>query len=787
MATAQRPISSLSVIRRQQALLATWVLLMVLAGWWAIARLEVHSNLNIFLPSGTTDIERLLLSGLHQGTASRLLLLAIEEGTELQRVEYSRQLTERLRRNPKFQRVENGTFSLDIDKLPLFHYRYLLSPDIDDTHFSVLNLKYSLQKRLQELQGPIYSPFRSLLPTDPTGVYQGLISYWRTPTATPFTQGVWSTEDGTRMLLLAETQAGSMDLDQQQQAVEDIRSTFQSINRGGELKLIISGPGAFGVESRELIQNETQWLSLFASTAIMLILFTTYRSWRHLAVIVIPLSSALLSGALVVDLLLGELHGLTLAFGITLLGVTIDYPIHLFSHQHMGESPISAMRRIWGTLQLGVVTTCIGYLTLISTQFTGLQQLGLFTITGLLVASLTSRYILPMLMHQQKSQQHQGLLKNLLRLRLRRRSSQLSVVALALLLLLPIIFTSHPLWQDDLATLSPLPRQSLYLDREMRSQLNTAETGQLIILHADELESALQAGERLQTLLEKLIERGVLSGYLSAVRYLPSQQTQQKRQSQLPTDKEMQARMAQALDGLPFREDAFKPFLEGLEKSRRLPSLTLSDMAGTPQGAHLDELLKKVDNGWLLLIPLNQVKDKTSVSSSLAEEMPSASYVSLRDETSRLVTELRQEIIYRLAWGLIFMLLVLALGLRSPKLAFHAFFPVLLALSVSLGLLHLFGEPLTIFHMIALMLVLGIGIDYSLFFNRRVASDWERYYTLQAIFICALSTAIVFSLLGLSSIPVLHAIGQTVTLGVVTSFILTLLLRRDESIMRASE
>lgn len=782
MATVPRPASNLRVNRRQQTLLAAWLLLMLLAGWWSVTKVEVHSNLNLFLPSGTTDVERLLLSEMYQGAAARLLLLAIEEGTEQKRVELSRQLVERLRRNPLFQRVENGSFSFDIDEPPLLHYRYLLSPQISNAHFSVRNLKHALEQRLRELRSPVYAPFRNLLPLDPTGVYQGLIAHWRKQSTLSTTQGVWSSEDGKRMLLLAETRAGSMDLNRQQQAVEAIRSSFDSLNPDGVLKLIISGPGAFGVESRALIQNETQWLSLLASAAIMLLLFAAYRSWRYLVVVVIPLSSAMLSGVLVTDLLFGELHGLTLAFGVTLLGVTIDYPIHLFSHLREGERPVSAMGRIWGTLRLGVVTTCIGYLTLVTTQFTGLQQLGVFTISGLLAAALTSRYILPLMMRRQTFQQQPGLLGNLLRLRLRGRSLRLSVVVLALLSLLPIVLASSPIWQDDLATLSPLPRHSIDLDREIRGQLKVAESNQLIMLRGDDLESTLQAAERLEPLLEKLVASGVLEGYQSAVRYLPSQRTQFARQSLLPSAKQMQGRLADALQGLPFREDAFKPFLEALEKSRRLAPLTLADMAGTPQGAYLGELLKKTDDGWLALIPLSQVRDKTELATALTREMPAASYVSLRHETSRLVTDVRQEINYRMAWGLILMLLVLTLGLRSAKRAVQALFPVLLALSFTLGLLHLSGEPLTLFHMIALMLVLGIGMDYSLFFNRREASDREQYHTLQALFICALSTAIVFSMLGLSAIPVLHAIGQTVTLGVVTSFILTLLLRRDDSI-----
>jgi predicted exporter len=755
---------------------------MLLAGWWAVAKIEVHSNLSLFLPPGKTDIERFMLSELHQGAAARLLLLAIEGGTEKQRVDYSRQLTERLRRNPQFQRVENGAFSFGMDEPPLFHFRYLLSPEINNSHFSVENLKLSLQERLQELNNPIYSPFRNFLPADPTGVYQGLLSHWSDQSSSVTTQGVWSSQDGKRMLMLVETQAGSMELNRQQQAVEAINNTFHSINSSEELKLIISGPGAFGVESRELIRNETQWLSLFASIAIMLLLFTAYRSWRHLVVVVIPLSSALLLGVLAVDLFFDEIHGLTLAFGVTLLGVTIDYPIHMFSHLRMGESPIRTMQGIWRTLRLGVVTTCIGYLTLVTTQLTGLRQLGVFTVVGLLAASLTSLYILPILMRQQKSQQQLGLLKYLLQLRLRHRSLRLFMVILPLLPLLPFVLSTGPVWQDDLATLSPLSRQSINLDREIRGQLNVAETNQLIILRAGDLESILQAAERLQPLLQKLVERGVLGGYQNAARYLPSRRTQQQRQSLLPTAKQMQTRMAQALGGLPFREDAFKPFLAELEVSRQLSPLTLSDMAGTPQGAYLDELLKKVDDSWLLLIPLSQVNDKTAVTSALAGGVKSASYVSLRDETSRLVIGLRQEISYRVAWGLILMLIALTLGLRSPKQAILVLFPVLLALSTCLGLLHLLGESLTLFHIIALMLVLGIGMDYSLFFNRREVSGWERYHTLQALFICALSTAIVFSLLGFSSIPVLHAIGQTVTLGVVASFVLTLLLRGDESV-----
>ena len=81
-------------------------------------------------------------------------------------------------------------------------------------------------------------------------------------------------------------------------------------------------------------------------------------------------------------LLFGSLHGITLAFGMTLLGVAVDYPLHLFSHLRDDETPQSTLRRVWPTLRLGVLTTALGYLAMVFSDFDGLRQLAVFAIGG---------------------------------------------------------------------------------------------------------------------------------------------------------------------------------------------------------------------------------------------------------------------------------------------------------------------------------------------------------------------------------------------------------------------
>ncbi len=65
--------------------------------------------------------------------------------------------------------------------------------------------------------------------------------------------------------------------------------------------------------------------------------------------------------------------------------------------------------------------------------------------------------------------------------------------------------------------------------------------------------------------------------------------------------------------------------------------------------------------------------------------------------------------------------------------------------------------------------MLGIGIDYSLFFSRP-APLTDRRNTAHALLVCAISTLTVFGILAFSRLPVLHAIGLTVFLGVSASY-----------------
>ena len=88
------------------------------------------------------------------------------------------------------------------------------------------------------------------------------------------------------------------------------------------------------------------------------------------------------------------------------------------------------------------------------------------------------------------------------------------------------------------------------------------------------------------------------------------------------------------------------------------------------------------------------------------------------------------------------------------------------------------GQRLSIFHLVGLLLVVAVGSNYSLFFDRQVATERDRERTIVSLLFANVSTVIGFGLLTFSSVPVLNAIGSTVGLGAILSLIFSAILIR---------
>jgi predicted exporter len=525
-------------------------------------------------------------------------------------------------------------------------------------------------------------------------------------------------------------------------------------------------------------QREAGWIGTIDTIGLILLLWVAYRSWKAPLLGVLPLASAGLAGLGAVACVFDGVHGITVAFGFTLIGVVQDYPIHLFSHQRAGLSPRQSARELWPTLATGVASTCIAYVTFLASGVDGLKQLAVFTIVGLGTAALTTRFLLPWLIDPSPhdaadSQRLARLWTQIARLpRPRLALALLAVVAVGV-----IAFAPGAFWQNDLSKLTPVPANSMATDARLRTELGAPDVRYVITLAGHTAEDALRASEQLRPELDALVARHALDGYDLAARYLPSQATQRRRQAQLPDAATLQANLAAAVADTPFRVDAFADFVDDIATARTAAPLTPRDVAGTPLATSVGGLLLERSDHATALVSLNGLHDPAAVARAAAAH--GAQLLDMKEASESLVVAYRQRVLYALAIAALLLVATVWLALRQTHRVLRVLAPMALTTLLIVAVLRGFGVELNLFHLVALILAAGLGLDYALFFEHAGDDRDEQLRTLHAVIVCSLTTLLVFALLAASSIPVLRAIGSTVAIGVLANFVLALLITRQ--------
>jgi predicted exporter len=429
-------------------------------------------------------------------------------------------------------------------------------------------------------------------------------------------------------------------------------------------------------------------------------------------------------------------------------------------------------------LRLAVLTTVFGSLALLLSSLQGLSQLGVLSMVGVLSAGLVTRWVLPALAPGRGAPPPRTLPFNLVRAGLAmRRAAWIAWVLLAAAL--AVIVARHDrIWDDDLGHLSPLPESARQLHERLSADLRAPSVGYLLIATAASREAALEKSERLTPVLQSWVGEGVLEGFDLAARYLPSAKTQESRRAALPDAPTLGRSLAKALQGLPYRPDAFAPFQRDVEAARRGPLLAFEDLRGTGLDLKVQSLLATRDGEWHALIPLRGVRDAARLR-SLAGRLPedvSASFLDLKGESDRLIGSYRTQALALAGLGALAIAVLLCFGLRGVRKALRVMLPVYAAIAMTVACLGLLGIGLSLFHLVSLLLVLGIGLNYALFFNQAEPGTDSEQGTSLALSVCFLTTFAAFGCLATSRIPVLSAIGLTVTLGCALSLLNAMML-----------
>jgi predicted exporter len=307
----------------------------------------------------------------------------------------------------------------------------------------------------------------------------------------------------------------------------------------------------------------------------------------------------------------------------------------------------------------------------------------------------------------------------------------------------------------------------------LRADLGAADVRDLVIVSGADVESILRGAERAARALQGLVDDKVIGGFENPAFYLPSMATQELRRGSLPNAAALRANLNQALEGLPLSAVKLQPFLEDVEATRHAALVSTRDLAGTTLNAGFDALILHQKDRWNALLPLRGAAagreiDLGRVGAALQEaKLEDAQVLDLKQESDALYAGYLSEAIRFSLAGFLALTVLLLIALRSPLRAARVLAPLVLAVLTVAAALGGAGVHLTILHLVGMLLIVAIGSNYALFFDRQAnAHDGTgEARTLASLVIANASTVIGFGLLSFSQVPVLVALGTTVAPG----------------------
>ncbi len=545
---------------------------------------------------------------------------------------------------------------------------------------------------------------------------------------------------------------------------------------GGALVIEESAVARHALAAESSIREDVTRISTISTFGLLAVFLLMFRRLSLVLLVMMPLGVGVLAALAATLLLFGSVHGLTLAFGATLIGVAIDYPVHFLNHHMLDPDPAGpggSMRRIWPGLRLGALTTVAGFVGLAWTSFPGLREMAVFACVGVLAALLSSRFLLPELMPRTAEPgrvQRAAAAGCAWLLAVLGRSRRLLAALLLVVIGVTAVGLSRIEFVDDIRAFSQIDASILAEDERVRERVSRMDAGRFVIALGDDDEAALVANDEVFQRLRQAESEGELAGFRSLHTFLWSADLQRRSFNALRGADDLAARLDRAYAAAGFHSELLASFAEDLGGPQP-PPLTFADLEDSPLAGAVRSFRVDLDGRVGIITMVRGVRD----GSVLAARLAGLQGVHYFDQARAMATaygRYRQRTIELVLVGLVAVFVMIAARYRRLRLVLAAFLPAVLAAAATLAVFALAGISLHLLHIVALLLVLSMGVDYGVFLVESRDQTRGLAASVLSVVLAALSTVLAFGLLGMSTYPALEALGITIGLGVLLSLVL---------------
>jgi predicted exporter len=753
---------------------ATRVLTLVLLGglaMYSLARLEFTTSIAHFIPSSAeAELVELSLELVESPLARRMVLSLEGDGAE----DVARELAASLRSHEEVAWVETGVDDLMFQAIYELYFprRLYLASDRPELEIPQLLSEEGLLARAGSLRRRLAQPDSILVARaareDPLGLFDRILERIQR-----FGRAAGEgelTPDARVAVVQLGLRSSPFDSARQAGLLAFVESEFDRLSSSEEGGLVLeqSGVNRFALASERSIRGDVGFISVVSICVVSGLFLVVFRQPLHLlSALLAPLCG--FAFALAVSVSGADpIHGITLGFGFVLIGVSIDYPIHLINQHSLSADRPSARQavgRIRSSLLLSGLTTTLAFASLAFSEFPGLGEMGRFAALGVPVAVAFTMWSLPEFLPRDPTATRAqralsgGFTAVVQWLSPRRGLCFGGLFATAIVAAAGL---SMLRWEDDPGSLLNMDPALQAESERVLSRLASFDGGRFVVGTAEDAQAALRLNARIHERLEGAVARGELAGIGSLHSFLWPEDLQRRNLAAFRESPGLGERIDRSFASAGFAPGAFRTF----DASVAAPPAPLlpEDLAATPLARLLGSLVE-LEGRFAVLTYLRGVESPGPIEAAL-EGLPNVHYVDQKRIIAGVYQGYRRSTVRMLALGSAIVLAVLLVRYRFGSLALLASVPPALGATTTLGLFGLFDVPVNIASAVSLLVVLGMGVDYGIFAVDGANRQGDEGATLSSLLVSCVTSVFVFGVLALSTQPVLRAVGLTTGVGV---------------------
>lgn len=591
------------------------------------------------------------------------------------------------------------------------------------------------------------------------------------------------TKDGKNLLLFIEPKNKSNDTKANEAFVDQLNTIKDNLNKQfkGKTEISYFGSPVIAVANAKQIKKDIQNTVVISMTVLLVLLIYYFRNFFTPIIVFLPTVFSVLLALLVLYFIKDKISAISLSVGAILIGITIDYALHILTHYKHNNNIEELYKEITQPIILSSATTAVSFLCLVFVRSEALKDLGLFAAITVILSSITALIIVPQL--YKPKQGNEKLKTNFIDTigSYPYEKNKPLIMGCSIIIIACLFGFRHVGFNEDIGDLNYIPKEMKISEAKLQKLSDITSKSIYTISYGNSEEQALARNSQLNTFLEKEKKDGKILSYNSIGNIVLSEKDQQRKIKEWKSfwnDNKKNQTVSELISNgnkFGFNSSAFTQFNEILNKDystldikdyEKVKALQISEFMSNENGFYTVSNVVKVDE-----------RKRDSFIKDI-EKKHDAIAIDRQQMNENFLGLLKRDFNTLINYSLLAIILTIIVFFRNFELTVLTMFPIVLTGVVTAGTLYFLGLELNIFSTVVCTLVFGVGDDFSIFLTQAMQKEHTTGKNELPTYRTSIILAVFTTILSIGSLifakhPALHSLALVALIGMFSVIIIT--------------